>query len=307
MFKLMIHGGAGAILDPQRYEDSLRAIITSGREMMLSGASALDTVTHCVTLLEDDPLFNAGHGGVLTHDGVVECDASIMRGDGMDAGAIAGVKGVKNPIKLARRVMEDSKFVFLIGSGAEEFAREHGAEFEDMSYFITPDRVKQLEQALKDDKTTLDHAEDMDKDDMGSGVEEKKLGTVGAIAIDSNGNLAAATSTGGIVNKRYGRVGDSSVVGAGTFAEDGVAAVSCTGYGEQFLRTALAGTAASFVRAGSSAQEAADKAIRYLEEKVDGLGGLILIDKDYNMARSYNTPGLLSAKADDQGVKVYIK
>ena len=298
----MIHGGAGAILDPQRYENSLKEIITSGREMMLGGASALDTVTHCVSLLEDDPLFNAGRGSVLTHDGNVECDASIMDGRNVNAGAIAAVSGVKNPIKLARTVMEKSKFVFLIGNGAEEFARENNIDFKDTEYFITPDRIKQLEKAKREDKTALDHSEDTTNQ---NNTDEKKLGTVGAVAIDADGNLAAATSTGGIVNKHYGRVGDSAVIGAGTFAENGVCAVSCTGYGEQFLRTTLASTVANYIRSGLNVEESAKMSIKYLEDKVSGQGGLIVIDKDYNIARAYNTPSLLSAEADEDGVKVY--
>src|SRR6202040_550885 len=200
-FSLMIHGGAGAIHAPERYDGSLRRIIEAGAQLLETGASALDAVTHCVMLLEDDPLYNAGRGSVLNVDGIVECDASIMDGRTLDAGAIAGVRGVRNPVLLARAVMEKSEHVFLIGEGAERFAREHGISFEDAEYFLTEARIAQLAEAKKKQAIVFDHSK----------ANERKLGTVGAVARDRSGNLAAATSTGGLVNQQWGRVGAAEV------------------------------------------------------------------------------------------------
>jgi len=286
----MIHGGAGAIHAPERYEGSLRHIIEAGARLLETGASALDAVTHCVVLLEDDPLYNAGRGLVLNVDGVVECDASIMDGRALDAGAIAGVRGVRNPVLLARAVMEKSEHVFLIGQGAERFAREHGISFEDAEYFLTEARIKQLAKAKEKHATVLDHSQ----------TEESKLGTVGAVARDKSGNLAAATSTGGVVNQLWGRVGDSAVIGAGTFADNANCAISCTGVGEHFLRASLAKTAALFVEyRGMRAHEAADTPIQYLVNKVRGDGGLIIVDRDGACARAHSTPGMITATAEN--------
>jgi beta-aspartyl-peptidase (threonine type) len=184
-FSLMIHGGAGAIHALERYDGSLRRIIETGARLLETGASALDAVTHCVMLLEDDPLYNAGHGSVLNADGIVECNASIMDGRTLDAGAIAGVRGVRNPVLLARAVMEKSEHVFLIGEGAERFAREHGLSFDDAEYFLTEARIAQLAEAKKKQAIVLDHSQ----------ANERKLGTVGAVARDRSGNLAATRRT----------------------------------------------------------------------------------------------------------------
>ncbi len=301
MFRLMIHGGAGAIQSPEKYRPSLEKIIKEGRQMLKGGASALDTVEKCVQLLEDDPLFNAGRGSVLTHKKEVECDASIMDGLSLKAGAVAGISGVKNPITLARAIMEKSEFVFLIGKGAKEFAKLHNIKFEPQDYFITEERKNQIKEALENNKVVLDHS------DLNNKTNEKKLGTVGAIALDKNGNLASATSTGGIVNKQFGRVGDSPVIGAGTYADNNSCAVSCTGYGEQFLRATVARTTSAFVEfQKKDAQSAAKATIKYLQEKVSGLGGLIIIDKNGNMASAYNTPGLLYAKASEKTIEVFV-
>jgi beta-aspartyl-peptidase (threonine type) len=289
----MIHGGAGAIRKPDRFEASLRDIIADGAARLEAGASALDAVSHCVARLEDDPLFNAGRGSVLNAQGAVECDASIMDGRTLAAGAVAGVRGVKNPVLLARAVLEQSGHVLLIGEGAETFAREHGLAFENPAYFVTEHRVAQLARLKEKQAVKLDHSDD------------DKLGTVGAVARDKGGNLAAATSTGGLVNKQWGRVGDSPIIGAGTFADNAGCAVSCTGIGEDFLRTALARTAALFVEdRGMPAQAAADAAIRYLTRKVKGIGGLILIDREGRCARAFSTPDMLSATAENGEIRV---
>ncbi len=287
-FSLMIHGGAGAMRAPEQYEASLRHIIEKGAQLLEAGASALDAVTHCVVLLEDDPLYNAGRGSVLNAQGIVDCDASIMDGRTLDAGAIAGVRGIRNPVLLARAVLEKSEHVFLIGEGAEMFAREHNLSLEDAEYFLTEHRVAQLARVKEKQTVALDHSQ----------ANDWKLGTVGAVARDKSGNLAAATSTGGLVNKQWGRVGDSAIIGAGVFADNASCAISCTGIGEHFLRTSLARTAALFIEyRGMRAQEAADAAINYLTSKVQGLGGLIIIDRDGTCARAHSTPDMVTATA----------
>ena len=294
---LMIHGGAGAIHASERYEGSLRQIIEAGAHLLETGASALDAVTHCVMLLEDDPLYNAGRGSVLNADGVVECDASIMDGRTLAAGAIAGVRGVRNPVLLARAVMEKSDHVLLIGEGAQQFAREQHLSFEDAEYFLTEARIAQLAKAKEKQAIGLDHSQ----------AEESKLGTVGAVARDKSGDLAAATSTGGVVNQRRGRVGDFAIIGAGTFADNASCAISCTGVGEHFLRTSLAKTAALFVEyRGMRAAAAADAAIGYLVDKVQGLGGLIIIDHDGGCARAHSTPGMVTATAKNGEARIQI-
>lgn len=285
-FSLMIHGGAGAIRAPSRYEASLRATVESGASLLAAGSSALDAVMHCVALLEDEPLYNAGRGSVLNADGAIMCDASIMDGRTLKAGAVAAVCGVRNPVRLAYEVMETSGHVLLVGAGAERFARERDLAFESEEYFRTEERVAQLATAKRKHGTALDHSANGDR----------KLGTVGAVARDRNGDLAAATSTGGVVNQRTGRVGDSPLIGAGTFADNASCAVSCTGVGEDFIRTALARTAACFVEFRSmQAEDAAREAIRYLVDRVDGQGGLILVDRQGRYGRARSTPGMLTA------------
>lgn len=290
----MIHGGAGAIHSPERYEESLRRVIEAGADLLDKGGSALDAVVHCVTMLEDNPLYNAGCGSVLNSEGAVLCDASIMDGRTLDAGAIAGVSGVKNPVLLARAVMEKSRHVFLIGEGAEHFARQYGISFESPQYFLTEASMRQLASAKQNQTTALDHSET-----------EKKLGTVGAVARDKSGNLAAATSTGGIVNQLPGRVGDSALIGAGTLADNASCAISCTGVGEHFIRTSLAKTAALLIEyRGMDADDAAHEAIRYLRDKVHGLGGLIIVDRDGVCGRACSTPGMLTAAASNGEIHV---
>lgn len=285
-FSLMIHGGAGAIREPHRYAASLRAVVESGARLLASGSSALDAVAHCVALLEDDPLYNAGRGSVLNAEGAAMCDASIMDGRALKAGAVASVRGVKNPVRLAYEIMRTSGHVLLVGDGAERVARERNLAFESEAYFRTEARVAQLAKAKRKNETALDHSE----------IADSKLGTVGAVARDRNGDLAAATSTGGVVNQRLGRVGDSPLIGAGTFADNASCAVSCTGVGEDFIRTALARTASHFVEfRAMQAQEAAAEAIRYLVDRVDGRGGLILVDRHGRCGRARSTPGMLTA------------
>lgn len=291
----MIHGGAGAIRAPERFAPSLRAIIETGADLLTKGASALDAVTECVRLLEDDPLFNAGRGSVLNADGAIYCDASVMDGGGLAAGAIAGVRRVRNPVLLARLVMERTPHVFLIGEGAERFGRAQGVVFEEDAYFLTPERQAEFARAKARGATTLDHA----------ATEEGKLGTVGAVARDNAGNVAAATSTGGLANQMFGRVGDSPVIGAGVFADNDSCAISCTGIGEQFLRTSLARIASIFVETqGMTATDAATAAIAYLVRKVKGSGGLIIVDRNGGCGAAYSTPGMLRASFENGKISV---
>jgi beta-aspartyl-peptidase (threonine type) len=294
-FSLMIHGGAGTIQAPESFSVSLQRIIEAGATMLAGGASALDVVAHCVMMLEDDPLYNAGRGSALNADGAAFCDAAIMDGRNLAAGAVAGVQGVRNPVLLARLVMERTPHVFLIGAGAERFGREQGVAFEESDYFVTTERRAQLARAKARHEASLDH--------MGPGG--GKLGTVGAAARDSRGDLAAATSTGGLINQMYGRVGDSPVIGAGVFADNASCAISCTGVGEQFLRTSLARTAAFLVEErGLKAQEAAREAIAYLVRKVQGSGGLIVVDRDGGCGLAHSTPGMLTASARDGVIEI---
>lgn len=285
-YAIAIHGGAGAITDTAIYKESLQNIITAISLKAEAQVEALDLVTEAVTLLEDDPIFNAGKGSVLNAEGNVECDASIMDGRNLQAGAVAGVSGVKNPVTLARAVMEKSPHVMLIGQGAEIFAKTQGYELLPQEYFLTEARVKQLADAKQKDKIVLDHSD----------VEEKKLGTVGAVAIDYQGNIAAATSTGGIVNKRFGRVGDTAIIGAGVYAENDLCAVSATGYGEQFIRTSLGKHIAEWMRYyGVDAKEGAKAGIDFLVKRVDGLGGVIVVDSKYQVGVAHSTPLILAA------------
>jgi len=295
-FKLMIHGGAGAVPNPRDYDASLIRVLEEGRRMLSSGAHAIDVVERCVILLEDDPDFNAGRGSVLTESGTVEMDAAVMDGCGMRAGSVAGVQNVRNPISLARLVMDRSEHVMLIGEGAMRFARDNSVRFENPNYFLTEKRLKQLEEAKRKSKVVLDHA------DIAT---DKKMGTVGAVARDADGNLAAATSTGGITNKKYGRVGDSPIIGAGVYAENETCAVSCTGYGEQFIRTALAKTVADIIRyKKKSAKEASQEAIKYLVETVQGVGGFILIDAHGEATAAMSTEKMLHGLATQEEVRI---
>jgi beta-aspartyl-peptidase (threonine type) len=294
-YALMIHGGAGAIRAPERFAASLGRIVEAGADMLEAGAGALDVVARCVAMLEDDPLYNAGRGAVLNADGEAFCDASIMDGRTLSAGAVAGVRGPRNPVLLARLVMEKTQHVFLIGAGAERLGRQYGLAFEDESYFVTPEKRAQLARAKARHETSLDHAP----------TAHGKLGTVGAAALDRAGDLAAATSTGGLVNQMSGRVGDSPVIGAGVYADNASCAVSCTGVGEQFLRTSLARMAAFSVETQAmDAEAAARAAVAYLERKVQGSGGLIVVDRNARCGVAHTTPDMLFASAVDGRITI---
>ncbi|XXF79244.1 isoaspartyl peptidase/L-asparaginase [Myxococcaceae bacterium GXIMD 01537] len=291
---IVIHGGAGVIqranLSPEReaevrakLEESLRA----GHAVLARGGTSVEAVTAAIVLLEDSPLFNAGKGAVFTHEGKNELDASIMNGATHAAGSVAGVTHVKNPILLARRVMERSPHVMMVGAGAEAFAQAQGLELVPESYFRTEERWQQLQRALEKEKVGAVPAASADPL---SG--DYKFGTVGAVALDQTGNLAAGTSTGGMTNKRYGRVGDSPIIGAGTYA-DSRCAVSATGHGEFFIRYTVARDICARVEyLGVPLEKAADTVINDVLVKAGGEGGVIALDARGNVAMPFNSPGM---------------
>ncbi len=290
----MVHGGAGALDNVKdnkialRYLESIRRILEHGREVMVLGGSALQAVEACASLLEDDPVFNAGCGSVLNEYGKVEMDAAIMDGRDLAAGAVAAVDNIANPVQLARLVMTESEHVMLISEGAMRFADHCGMERVPEDYFYTPERVEQLHQARLQHKIMLDH------DDTEEDSEDQKYGTIGAIARDPDGNLAAATSTGGIVNKRMGRVGDSPIVGAGVYADNETCAVSATGFGEDFMRSVISKTISDFIyMKGMDAERATAAGIEYLVRKVQGRGGVIVIDNAGNCASRFTTKKMI--------------
>ena len=290
-YSIMVHGGAGALDNVKdektavRYLDSISRILEHGREVMELGGSALQAVETCASLLEDDPVFNAGCGSVLNEQGKVEMDAAIMDGRDLSAGGVAAVSNVANPVQLARMVMTESEHVMLISEGAMRFAKHCDIEFAPDDYFFTPERIAQFQEAQLSNKMMLDH-------DDSSG--DQKYGTIGAIARDPQGNLAAATSTGGIVNKRLGRVGDSPIVGSGVYADNETCAVSATGYGEDFMRTVISKTISDFIfMKGMNAEEATQAGIEYLSRKVKGRGGVIVIDHEGNCSSGFTTKKMI--------------
>jgi len=293
-YSLMVHGGAGALDNVKdnktalRYLESISRILEHGREVMVLGGSALQAVEACASLLEDDPVFNAGCGSVLNEHGKVEMDAAIMDGRDLSAGAVAAVDNIANPVQLARLVLTESEHVMLISEGAMRFADHCGMERVPEDYFFTPERIEQLHQARQQHKMMLDH------DDSEEDSEDQKYGTIGAIARDPDGNLAAATSTGGIVNKRMGRVGDSPIIGAGVYADNETCAVSGTGFGEDFMRSVISKTISDFIyMKGMDAAQATEAGIEYLTRKVRGRGGVIVIDQDGNCASGFTTKKMI--------------
>ncbi len=301
-FSLVIHGGSGTITrqnlsseKEQKYLQSLDHALNNGCSILRSGGSALDAVEVSVKILEDDPLFNAGKGSVFTNEGINELDASIMDGQTLNAGAVAEVTNIKNPIAAARAVMEKSDHVMLVGRGAEKFAIQFGLEIVDPQYFFTEERWQALQRILEEDpsKTELDHSSPVLTGD-------RKFGTVGAVARDIYGNLAAATSTGGMTNKKLGRVGDSPLIGCGTYA-NATAAVSCTGWGEFFIRTCAAKTVSDLMEyKGLPLKQAATEVIAKVSE-LGGDGGLIAVDKDGNVALPFSTEGMYRGYITEEG------
>jgi beta-aspartyl-peptidase (threonine type) len=296
-WKLVIHGGAGVIeresISPEREQSirlGLESALDAGSMMLEAGGSALDAVEAAVRALEDDPNFNAGRGAVFTRGGLIELDAAIMDGRNRAAGAVAGVRTTRNPVSLARAVMEKAPHVFLGGSGADEFAREQELEQVPPEWFQTEERRLQLEKV----KATRSEAFDV----------ELKYGTVGAVALDKNGHVAAATSTGGLTGKRWGRIGDTPVIGAGTYADDRSAAVSGTGTGEIFIRAVAGHQLAERVRlSGESLQQALDATLADIAG-LGGSGGLIAVTPSGEAAWGFTTPGMYRGMADASGRKV---
>lgn len=306
-YAIAIHGGAGTILKstmtPEKeslYRSGLQEAIEAGETILKSGGSSFDAVETAIIQLENNPLFNAGKGAVFTHDGKHELDASIMNGKDLSAGAVAGVQNIKNPISLARAVKEQSEHVLLMGEGAMEFAKKINAKFEADDYFFVQLRYDQLQQALQSNTMILDHTEDK----IESG--EKKFGTVGCVALDKNGNLAAGTSTGGMTNKKFGRVGDSSIIGAGTYANNTTCAISCTGHGELFIRSVVAYDISCLMEYKNlSLKEACDIVVMDKLVKIGGEGGLIAIDKNGNIELPFNSDGMYRA-LKKENEKIYV-
>lgn len=295
---LVIHGGAGIKredLSAEREAEcraTLVLALRAGFAQLKQGGKSVEAVKQAIVVLEDSPLFNAGRGSVLTADGTVEMDASLMDGGTFQAGAVAGVQGVRNPILLSELVMLQTKHVLLAGRGAEELARQHALRFEEPEWFIVPEQRARLDKARKK-SAQLDAPDDF----------TLRIGTVGAVALDAAGHLAAGTSTGGLVNKRSGRVGDSPIIGAGTYAEDGVCAVSCTGHGEFFIRNAVAHDVAARMKYGKATlKEAAETVVNGTLKTQQGTGGLIAVDAQGHISTPFNTPGMFRAWMTADGV-----
>jgi beta-aspartyl-peptidase (threonine type) len=295
---IVIHGGAGTILKQNMtpemeaaYQAKLQEAVEAGYAILQKGGSSVEAVEKTIHILEDSPLFNAGKGSVFTHEGKNEMDAAIMEGKNLNAGAISGVTTVKNPISLAIQVMNNSPHVMLSGKGAEQFAQEKGIELVDPSYFYTESRMKALErvQAREKDEGFVENP-------------DYKFGTVGCVAVDKNGNIAAGTSTGGMTNKRWNRIGDAPIIGAGTYANNLSCGVSGTGWGEYFIRATVAHDIAALMEyKGLSVQEASHEVIFNKMAKLGGDGGVIALDRQGNIAMEFNTAGMYRASIDAQG------
>ena len=275
------------------YKEALRRALLAGESVLKRGGTALDAVIGAVVSMEDNPLFNAGKGSVFTNKGNHEMDASLMDGKKLKAGAVSAVQGIKNPILFAREILAHSKHVMLAGEEALEFARAHNLEFQPMDYFYDDFRYHQWVRTKKLDKVSLDHDGSADH-----------IGTVGAVVLDKRGNLAAGTSTGGMVNKQNGRVGDSPIIGAGTYADNSCAAVSCTGYGEFFIRLVAAYEVISMVRYQKiSLEEASNHFIHKKLKSIGGHGGLIAVDNQGNISMPFNTKGMYRACKKENGAE----
>ncbi len=291
-YVLVIHGGAGTISpdvitpeEEEEYKNKLDEALEAGEKILKNGGSSMEAVAAAIMVMEDSPLFNAGKGAVFTNQLRCELDASIMEGSELDAGAVAGVTDIKNPIQGAISVMENSPHVMLAGSGASVFAEEEGLELVDNEYFHTDHRLEDVKEAIEE-------------------AEEDNGGTVGAAALDMDGNLAAGTSTGGMTNKKYGRIGDSPIIGAGTYANNESCAVSATGHGEYFIRhTVTSDISARMLYKGDTFEEAANYVINEKLKNVGATGGVIGVDKDGNVAMPFNTPGMYRGFVKSTGEK----
>jgi len=312
-YLLLIHGGVGTILKenmtPRKekaYLQALEQAVVAGEKILIANRTAVEAVEAAIKVMEDSPLFNAGKGSVFTYDEKNEMDASIMDGSTMNAGAVLAVSKIKNPVSVARQVMENSVHVMLAGAGAEQFAEQQGCELVDPSYFYEEKRYQQLQFAKQSEEVILDHSGEnlpaeakLGSAKAGKNMERKignagrNLGTVGAVALDVYGNLAAATSTGGMTNKRFGRIGDTPIIGAGTYANNNTCAVSCTGHGEYFIRNVVAFDISALIEYKQlTLQEAANHVVNEKLKKQDGEGGLIAVDAKGNYIMAFNTPGM---------------
>ena len=310
-FAIIIHGGAGTILKKNMtseteaaYKSKLEEAIKVGYEILKNGGSSLDAVQQTINVMEDSPLFNAGKGAVFTNAETNELDASIMDGKTLNAGASAGTTTVRNPINLARVIMEKSPHVMMAGTGAETYAKEQGLSIVDPDYFFTERRFNALKRVKEKE---ANNAENIDTESAflefyDSDIKHYKFGTVGCAALDKNGNLASGTSTGGMTNKRYGRVGDAPIIGAGTYANNNSCAVSSTGWGEYFIRAMVAYDISALMQyKGLTLQEAAKEVIQKKVPELGGDGGIVAVDKNGNMVAEFNTAGMYRATMNDKG------
>lgn len=296
-FAIAIHGGAGTIVKSLmtdqksiHYNNALEACLLKGYNVLKDGGNSIDAVVASVKALEDNPLFNAGRGAVFNNKGKHEMDASIMSGKDRSCGAVSGITNVKNPITLAHTIMVDSPHVFLSGEGATLFAKEHNIQFEEDSYFYDAYRYQQWQEALTDDSIRLDHS-------------EKKMGTVGAVALDMFGNLAAATSTGGMTNKKWGRVGDSPIIGAGNWADNHTCAISCTGHGELFIKNVVAYDIACLIEYKNfTLKQACNYVVLGKLMKANAEGGLVAVDTHGNIEMPFNSEGMYRAMKSNDSI-----
>ncbi|MCX6323793.1 MAG: isoaspartyl peptidase/L-asparaginase [Sphingobacteriales bacterium] len=304
-FSLVIHGGAGTILKSdmtaaleKAYMQGLDEALSVGYAVLENGGSAVNAVKAAIVVLEDNMLFNAGRGSVFTKKGVQEMDAAIMDGATLAAGSVAAVRNVRNPIELAYEVMTESNHVFLSGKGANDFAIKQGVKLEPDEFFFSQFRYDQWKEIRDSDNYSLDHTH-QDLDEL---MKDKKFGTVGAVACDGSGNIASATSTGGMTNKKYGRIGDSPIIGAGTYANNKTCAISCTGHGEPFIRAVAAHDVNAIMEyTGSSLEEAMNEVVHRKLVKMNGEGGMIGVDAKGNMAMVFNSAGMYRAMRGSNG------
>lgn len=306
-YVLVIHGGAGTILkgsmtpeEEEAYRSKLKEALEAGSSVLKNNGTSLDAVTAAINVLEDSPLFNAGKGAVFNSKGQNEMDAAIMDGKTLMAGAVAGVHHIKNPINLARLVMDKSPHVMMTGDGAEEFAKQQGMQMMPESYFYFEKRYEQLMKVKE--KERQDSIKGTKSGYNGRAFTDHKFGTVGCVALDKSGNLAAGTSTGGMTNKKYGRIGDSPIIGAGTYASNKTCAVSATGYGEYFIRSVVSYDISALMEyKGMKLQDAADLVINRKLAELGGTGGVIALDREGNIAMPFNTEGMYRGYIKEDG------
>ena len=307
-FSIAIHGGAGTIVKEdmtpaleRAYRNGLTVAIEAGYEILKNGGTSIDAIITSIKMLEDNLLFNAGRGSVFTKKGVQEMDAAIMNGANLKAGAIAGVRNVRNPIELAYEVMENSNHVFLSGKGANDFAIKRGLKLEPDEYFFSQFRYDQWKYLRDSDNYSLDHTHQ----DLAELMKDKKFGTVGAVACDQMGNIAAATSTGGMTNKKYGRIGDSPIIGAGTYANNRTCGISCTGHGELFIRAVAAYDVNALMEYKNyTLQQAMDEVVNHKLMQINGEGGMIGVDAQGNTAMVFNSAGMYRAMMNSKGESI---